>query len=277
MLQRGEMPRRAIIGLCRLSRRPPLAHLTIEAGRKRGQQTAIASSSYDCSFREIDEDAMSSLARQTPPLAAKALSNEAPRDEDASEERAANATPPAQPNTRGVALPLVLAIYNVILGGAASAAFALLIWAWGKEGGAEPDALQTLRFLALSADGAVIGATIHCLFGLHMHVAVLADFNPRFSASYILGPLVAAMLGMLMFLILHAGLFALGTDPVSTSNALRASLFYTAVGALTGLAWDSVILRLDAVAGQIFGAPGPSFIKLAFDRTTPRDAGRQEE
>jgi hypothetical protein len=222
----------------------------------------------------FSEQAMSNLAPQTP-LVAEVLSNRAARNDDASQKQVPDSTSRAQ--TRAVALPLALAIYNVILGGAACAALTLLVWAWRNEGGAEPDTSQTLRFLALTANGAVIGATIHCLFGLHMHVAVLADFNPRFSASYVLGPLVAAMLGMVMFLLLHTGLFALGTDPISASNVLRASLFYSAVGALTGLAWDSVILRLDAVAGQIFGAPGPSFIKLALDRTTPRDTARREE
>ncbi len=220
---------------------------------------------------------MTNTARQNPPFNSPASTNETLVNQDVSEDRAANAILQAPPKTHGAALPAALAIYNVILGGAACVVFALLILGWGHEGGVEPGALQTLRFVALTANGAIIGAVIHCLFGLHMHVAVLANFEPRFSGSYILGPWVAAMIGVVLFLIVHTGLFALGTDPVSTSNTLRASLFYSAVGALTGLAWDSVILRFDAVAGQIFGAPGPSFIKLALDRTTPPAAASKDQ
>ena len=75
-------------------------------------------------------------------------------------------------------------------------------------------------------------------------------------------------------MILQSGLFALGGDFAKPGETLRASLFYVAVGILTGLAWDTIILRLDAIARQLFAGEGSSLAKNAIDRARNRDGPR---
>jgi len=45
---------------------------------------------------------------------------------------------------------------------------------------------------------------LYNLLGLHVHYAVVGDFQPRFSGSYVLGPFGAAGLGFTLFVILQA-------------------------------------------------------------------------
>ena len=112
--------------------------------------------------------------------------------------------------------PLLLAIYNLLLGGAIAYALTGLLTRWpatlAVQAGAATAATQaeaTVRFLILTSLGAGFGAVIHNLLGLHIHVAVVRDFQPRFSGSYVLGPIAAMGLGFALFVILQGGLMAL--------------------------------------------------------------------
>ena len=177
--------------------------------------------------------------------------------------------------------PLLLAIYNLIAGAGMVVAIAAILTRWvipvlpdGDPGAAANQAEAAVRFLALTALGSGFGAVIQNLLGLHVHYAVAEDFQPRFSGSYVLGPFAAAGLGFTIFVILQSGLFALGGDVAKPGETLRASLFYVAVGILTGLAWDTIILRLDAIARQLFAGEGSSLAKNAIDRARNRDRPR---
>ncbi|MGE0745037.1 MAG: hypothetical protein AB7K86_07320 [Rhodospirillales bacterium] len=172
--------------------------------------------------------------------------------------------PPARPW-----LVLGLAVYNAALGVALCWLIVSLLLHWDLAAAPGADAAwaakveATLRFLGFTAMGSALGAIIHNLIGLHVHYAVMGDFRARFSGSYLFGPVAAAILGLAMFAILQGGLMALGGDVTTPEDSLRAALFYIAIGILTGLAWDAVILRFDAVARQVFGGDGSSLVKRA--------------
>jgi hypothetical protein len=197
-------------------------------------------------------------------------------------EEAPAATP--QPRIRPWG-PLLLAVYNLIAGAAIVVAIGAILTRWiipvlpaGDPAAAANQAEAAVRFLALTALGSGFGAVIHNLLGLHVHYAVVGDFQPRFSGSYVLGPFGAAGLGFTLFVILQSGLFALGGDVAKPEDALRASLFYVAIGILTGLAWDTIILRLDAIARQLFGGEGSSLARNAVDRARrPPPASEPDE
>ena len=169
--------------------------------------------------------------------------------------------------------PLLLAIYNLLLGGAIAYALTGLLTRWpatlAVQAGAATAAAQaeaTVRFLILTSLGAGFGAVIHNLLGLHIHVAVVRDFQPRFSGSYVLGPIAAMGLGFALFVILQGGLMALGGDTAKPEDSLRPALFYIAIGILTGLAWDVIVLKFDTIARQLFGGEGTSRVRHALDR-----------
>ena len=169
--------------------------------------------------------------------------------------------------------PLLLALYNVLLGASIAYVLASLIMHWpttlAAQASAATAAIQaeaTVRFLVLTSLGAGFGAVIHNLLGLHIHVAVVGDFQARFSGSYVLGPIAAMGLGFALFVILQGGLMALGGDTVKPDDSLRPALFYIAIGILTGLAWDVIVLKFDTIARQLFGGEGHSRVRHALDR-----------
>jgi len=120
--------------------------------------------------------------------------------------------------------------------------------------------LITLSFTML---GGMMGAVLHGLVGLHIHAVIKGEFNRRFIGSYILGPFGAAFLSLAIFCIIQGGLMALGGEVSAPDEILRASLFYIAVGVLCGFAFDTVILRIDGIAKQMFGAKKESFLENA--------------
>jgi hypothetical protein len=175
-------------------------------------------------------------------------------------------------------IAFLLALYQVTVGLFAAATLASLIFTWPPSTLAtittEPSSSASLlRLCVAMVAGATLGAVLHGLVGLHLHAAVLGDFSIRFVGSYIIGPFGAALLGTVFFFVLQGGLMALGGDNANSTGAeVRATMFHAAVGALTGFAFDTVVLRLDSVARQIFGEDRESSLSAALRRATAREA-----
>jgi hypothetical protein len=183
----------------------------------------------------------------------------------------ASGTMPKRTSRPGV-LALGLAVYNVLIGvGAAYLIGDLLLGGpagRGMLGNAETALMG--RHLLLTVLGATLGSVLHSLFGLWVHACVLEDFRPVFTGSYLLGAFAAGLLGVGTFLVLQAGLLALGGNAAGGEDALRASLFYGAIGILVGLSFDAVLLRIDGVTRQLFGAPKGSFMQSAIESAQRR-------
>ncbi|MDM0029835.1 hypothetical protein [Variovorax saccharolyticus] len=175
-------------------------------------------------------------------------------------------------------LALALGVYQLLIGTAAAAGLVGILLRWdalGIEAGVEvgTQASTILRPLVATVVAAMLGAVLHGLVGLHIHAAILRNFNPTFTGSYLLGPFAAALLAVGLFAVLQGGLLVLGGDPPATEPAaLRAVLFHAAVGLLAGLAFDTVVLRLDGVAQQIFGRDKGSSLAAALEQATAQPA-----
>lgn len=162
-----------------------------------------------------------------------------------------------------------LAIYNVVLGSAIvilvvsmlSGGFSSLIFA-------DSASLQerVAGFMVFMACGAALGSILHSLYALFLHGLVLSDFQPRFYGSYILGPFAAALLGVGLFVIFQGGLLVISEGTPTGSGLVRATMFYAGLGVLTGFAYDAVLVRIDGVARQIFGAQHQTFLQRTMER-----------
>lgn len=140
---------------------------------------------------------------------------------------------------------------------------------------------NSLELLLISAFitmlGGVLGSVLHNLIGLHVHAVIKADFIPRFAGSYLLGPFGAAFLALAMFCVIQGGLLALSGDISQPDNLVRSSLFYMAIGIITGFAFDTVIIRIDSVAKQLFGAERESFLEYALKTSSTHNRPSNEE
>lgn len=105
--------------------------------------------------------------------------------------------------------------------------------------------------------GAVLGAVILCLQGLHKHAVVLRNFRGRFGGSYLLGPWASGLLGVATYAMLRGGLLVFGTDSGASGGAAidnGSSYAFLAIGIMTGFAWERMLARIDDAARQLFGS-----------------------
>jgi hypothetical protein len=178
----------------------------------------------------------------------------------------------AQPQSGGHnRLALALAIYQVLLGSVAAAGLILVISEWPILSDIAT-LYTTLRLLASMVTAAFLGAVLLNLVGLHIHAAVLKDFEVEFIGSYLLGPFAAGLLAIGLFAVLQGGLLVLGsgTQAPQTGTELRLVLFHAAVGLLTGLAFDTVVLKLDGIARELFGQNNSSVLSNALNQAAAK-------
>jgi hypothetical protein len=192
--------------------------------------------------------------------------------------------PEAEPEpSRHPRLALLLGLYQLAIGAAAAGALVATLFLWPTPDpsvapldmpsrlAAEP----MVKLLAAMMAGGALGAVLLNLVGLHVHAAHANDFAPRFTGSYLLGPLAAVLLALALFVVVQGGMMVLGGDPAPSAAAelRRATLFHGALGFLVGMAFDTVVLRLDGVARQIFGDDRGSLLA----RSVQRVRGRREQ
>jgi hypothetical protein len=120
----------------------------------------------------------------------------------------------------------------------------------------EPQHFQDILTFVNTIGGAVLGAVILCLQGLHKHAVVLRNFRGRFGGSYLLGPWASGLLGVATYAMLRGGLLVFGTDEVG-ENGVACYAFLSA-GIMTGFAWERMLARIDDASRQLFGSNKPT-------------------
>lgn len=126
---------------------------------------------------------------------------------------------------------------------------ALLPWLEIPAGDASDVALLTY-----TCAGGVLGGVMVSFQGLHVYGAVRRTFKMSFVGSYLIGPWVAAFIGLAAHALVRGGLLAFGgPGDVSASGAPTSTSYaYLALGVMTGYAWNLVLEKLGALAGELF-------------------------
>lgn len=101
--------------------------------------------------------------------------------------------------------------------------------------------------------GAVLGAGVLDIVSFHRYVAVKGDFQSRHVWGYFFAPLLAAVLGLIVFALLQSGLLVFaggakddGGDP--------ARLGYLAVGFLAGFGWHEATENIRSIVKRFFAS-----------------------
>lgn len=115
-------------------------------------------------------------------------------------------------------------------------------------------AIQSFGYTAL---GAVIGAAILSLYGLHQHAAMKADFRSSYLGSYVVGPWASAFLGVAAYALVRGGLLVFGGSGEVDGATPSTQLAYLALGILTGFAFDRVLAKMNDLAEQVFARAAP--------------------
>lgn len=119
----------------------------------------------------------------------------------------------------------------------------------------QPDHLKDVQSFVYTTCGAVLGALILSLHGLHKYAVVLGRFRIRFSGSYLLGPWAAGLIGIATYAMLRGGLLVFGTDDGQPGGS--SCFAFLALGIMTGFAWERMLARIDDAARQVFGSRKP--------------------
>ncbi|MEL6567119.1 MAG: hypothetical protein AAFQ22_01795 [Pseudomonadota bacterium] len=125
----------------------------------------------------------------------------------------------------------------------------LVPWLIGDYSSLEQNQQALIAQATFTSFGAVIGATLISLKGLHRYVSEKGDLRPSYIGSYVIGPWGAGVLGFSVFALVQGGLLAFST---SDSAADQREAAYLALGILAGFGWRSVGAKIEEVIETLF-------------------------
>jgi hypothetical protein len=108
---------------------------------------------------------------------------------------------------------------------------------------------QTLLFAVNSAAWGGLGGIVGAIYALWRHVTHEMDFSKTYSLWYITNPIMGIFLGVVMYLIMLAGLFSvtLGSDTTEITSPYVIYLVAFIVGYRQNVAWDLIRRIIRAV------------------------------
>lgn len=108
---------------------------------------------------------------------------------------------------------------------------------------------DSLAVLAVFASGA-FGGLIHSIRSMYFHV-IEGDFGQADAIKLLLRPFSGAILSLIFYLVLRAGL----GDEIQKPDDGGSIMFYTAIGALVGMFTDQTVTKLKKIAEAILAKP----------------------
>lgn len=99
--------------------------------------------------------------------------------------------------------------------------------------------------------GAVLGAGVLDILSFHKYVSIEGNFQSRHVWGYFVAPLLALVLGLIVFALLQSGLLVFAGGTQDETNEL-AQLGYLAVGFLAGFGWYEATESIKGIVHRFF-------------------------
>ncbi|MFW1318539.1 hypothetical protein ACEV70_00630 [Vibrio parahaemolyticus] len=99
--------------------------------------------------------------------------------------------------------------------------------------------------------GAILGSGLLGIISFHRYIAIEKSFDDDHAWGFLFAPLLAAIVGILMFAIIQSGLIVLSGQMSTADNESNASLGYLAIGAITGYNWDVFVQKMQELSSNI--------------------------
>lgn len=99
--------------------------------------------------------------------------------------------------------------------------------------------------------GAVLGAGVLDIVSFHLYVSIKGDFRARHVWGYFVAPLLAAVLGLVVFALLQSGLLVFAGGAKDKADEV-ARLGYLAVGFLAGFGWYEATESIQRIVKRFF-------------------------
>ena len=170
-------------------------------------------------------------------------------------------SPPPPQAPFAVRLVVALFVIAYMLG---ALSVLLDVWVFGAANlrsalGVGPDTVLPEVFL--SALHAMIGATLGAgslgIVSFHTYVSLKGDFQARHVWGYFMAPVLASVLGLVVFALLQSGLLVFANRGAGTADDL-ARLGYLAVGFLAGFGWWEATHSIQRIVKRFFSSDAPT-------------------
>ena len=92
----------------------------------------------------------------------------------------------------------------------------------------------------------------------HKHVSVEQDFSNAHVWGYFIGPVLAMILGIVVFALVQSGLLVFGNGSLNSEQSNVAFLGSLSIGFLAGFGWYSATQKLRSLVKQFFGGDSDS-------------------
>lgn len=117
--------------------------------------------------------------------------------------------------------------------------------------------------------GSILGCGVLAMVSFHNYVAYECNFQTSHIWGYFGGPLLAMVLGLIVFALLQSGLLIFSSGPPVSEQTDTTNLGYLAIGFLSGFGWYRVTKRIERLVARVFTGT-----KLEEDVGTPGNLDR---
>lgn len=131
--------------------------------------------------------------------------------------------------------------------------FSSIYWVWSMTNNTTfPMMVNHLLFTIL---GSMLGCAVLGIISFHKYKAINKNFDPDHLCGFFLAPLLALIVGILIFAMLQSGLVVLTSGTISESqSSISASLGYLAIGGISGYNWDVFVKKLQELSKNVLNA-----------------------
>lgn len=127
--------------------------------------------------------------------------------------------------------------------------FSSLFWLWSI---ANNEVFPSQVFLLMfTIVGAILGSSLFGIITFHKYKAIEKSFDPDHLWGFFFSPLLAVIVGILVFAILQSGLVVLSGQVSNATSTDNATLGYLAIGGITGYNWDVFVKKLQELSENL--------------------------
>ncbi|EIZ1173861.1 hypothetical protein MOV00_004045 [Vibrio vulnificus] len=99
--------------------------------------------------------------------------------------------------------------------------------------------------------GAMLGSSLLGIISFHRYHAIEKSFDTDHLWGFLFSPLLALIVGVLIFAIIQSGLIVLSGDISHATNPESATLGYLAIGGVSGYNWDVFVKKLEELSKNV--------------------------
>ncbi len=127
--------------------------------------------------------------------------------------------------------------------------FSFIFQLWAVEDSQSiPNLVKCLMF---TMTGALFGSAILGIISFHRYFAIEKSFDADHLWGFWFSPLLALLVGILIFAIIQSGMVVLTGDLANVKSPENATLGYLAIGGIAGYNWDVFVKKLQNLSKDV--------------------------